>query len=1078
MTSIDDYIKYQLEAEQKYGKNTIVFYENGSFYEIYGVDNDKEKVGQPKRVSEILNIAITRKSKKILENSRKNPLLVGVPVAHADKHIKTLIASGFTIVFVEQTTRPPNPERGLTHVLSPTTYIADEYRSDNNYVLSIFFETMRDKNGRISLGVGLCAFDLTVGDGLFYQLIFNDVEVVLEEVYRFMEAIDPKEIVINMEKCENLSFNEIRDHLELYRHQYYIRELKNDYYRIVYQNQVLAKVFPSQTMLSPIEQLNLENQSLSVMAIMLILDFIYDHDERILRSLNVPREWEEKKHLILNNNTLYQLNIVCDGSVGNAKSLFDIINGTKTIMGKRKMKSWMLNPVVCPVILERKYGTLERIMEGQLWKKYDRILGMIIDLERFFRKMSIGYLLPHEMASFEHSLDAIDSIIKLSSTDFSIGENNFMDTYAVDDNIMQQFRVFYEKYFATFNLTLMAQFGLNDINQSFFNFGVIPELDEIQNRIKVEREYFENQAAALSRLIDPSKTDCVKFDHNDRDGYFLKTTSRRGEVLAGRLGREYSMKNTGANVCRIVSDELERANVRLQNAEKDIRDKVRDCFIKWCEDEYKGNHEMFSTIIHFIATIDMVMGQGKVCRENNYHCPIIQKNAEKSSYVYAKGLRHPIIEVINQETLYVPNDIELNGTGILLYGLNGGGKSSLLKAVGLSVVMAQMGMYVPADEFVYYPFKTLYTRIMGNDNIFRGLSSFALEMTELRTILQYANGNSLILGDEICRGTEIHSALSIVSSAVSVLCKRRTNFLFATHLHKLHEIDVVRECENLRHYYIDLIMENGKLIFGRKIYEGIGRKLYGLEVAEHIVEHDEFLKLANKVRRQLLEGEIMGNNETIVTTKTSQYNSALYVDECVICVEKGGVNYDGILAGGAEDCTSALEVHRSDRVKTLSPEAGHSKGLRPLEVHRSEGLSPSLEAGFKRTSALEVHHINSQKFADCDGSIDYFHKNHKANLVVLCQKHHTQVHLGEIVINGWVKTGDGVKLDWGEKEVKSTVHISRKTEQPVVNEEVKNKILEYKHLAKNLGVKGIKLKVEKELGKDVSLILVKKIINE
>lgn len=113
MTSIDEYIKYQLDAEAKYGKNTVVFYENGSFYELYGVDNDKEKVGQPKRVSEILNIAITRKNKKILENSRKNPLLVGVPVAHSEKHIKSLISNGFTIVYVEQTTKPPNPERAL-----------------------------------------------------------------------------------------------------------------------------------------------------------------------------------------------------------------------------------------------------------------------------------------------------------------------------------------------------------------------------------------------------------------------------------------------------------------------------------------------------------------------------------------------------------------------------------------------------------------------------------------------------------------------------------------------------------------------------------------------------------------------------------------------------------------------------------------------------------------------------------------------------------------------------------------------------------------------------------------------------
>ena len=1125
MNSFDEYIKYQVEAERKYGENTIVFYENGTFYEIYGVDNDKEKVGQPKKVSEILNIALTRKSKKIIENSRKNPLLVGVPTAHAEKHIKTLIANGFTIVFVEQTSKPPNPTRGLTHVLSPTTYIADEYRSDNNYVLSIYLETMRDKSGRLSLGAGMCAFDLTVGDGIFYQLTMADNEVVFEEVFRFMEAIDPKEIVVNVENCENISFAEIRDHLELYRHKFYVRELKKDYYKVSYQNLVLAKVFPNESPLSPLEQLNLEMQSMATMALMLSIDFIYDHDERILRSLNPPREWEEKKHLILNNNTLYQLNIICDGSYGNAKSLFDIINSTKTIMGKRTLKNWMLNPIVCPVILERKYQILEKIIRGELWKKYDKILGMVFDLERFFRKMSIGYLLPHEMASFEPSLDSIKSIIELSESDFSLEDNNFLDFYAIDPDIKDQFLLFYQKYYDTFDLSILAQFGLNDINQSFFKAGVAPELDDIQKRIIREREYFEKEAVALSKLIDAGKNDCVKFDHNDRDGYFLRTTSKRGEILEKKLGKEFSTKKTGANVCRIISKKLEEANLRLQKAEYDIKDKVRDYFIKWCEDEYKENHEMFTSIVRFIATIDMTMSQAKICKENCYRKPQIIRTVERNSFVNAKGLRHPIIEKINQETLYVPNDIELNETGILLYGLNGGGKSSLLKAVGLAVVMAQMGMYVPAEEFIYYPFKTLYTRIMGNDNIFRGLSSFALEMTELRTILQYANRNSLILGDEICRGTEIHSALSIVSSACNILCSRKTNFLFATHLHKLHEIDVVRECKNLRHFYIDLIMENGRLIFGRKIYEGIGRKLYGLEVAEHIVENDEFLKLANKVRRQLLEGEILGNNEVVVSTKKSTYNQDLYVDECVICAyakeeSRELILYKGrsIRNGEDKECTDLLvtsgslevhrddldvsrspevldskgrmplEVHRDERVKTLSSEVANSRGRCPLEVHRNDlDTSRSPEVWTSRGNRpLEVHHINSQKYADCDGTIDYFHKNHKGNLVVLCQEHHNQVHQGVLAVNGWVKTSDGVKLDWKQIEQKSPdpevvlsspkVHVPEKKEG--LTDDIKEKIIGYKHLMKNLSLRVIHSKIEKDLGIKVTQQQIRKIFNE
>ena len=1023
-TAIDEYLVYQQNAEAKYGKNTIVFYENGTFYEIYGVDNDTEKIGQPKRISELLNIAITRKNKKILENSRKNPLMVGVPTAHAEKHIKSLINSGLTIVFVEQITQPPNPDRKLTRVLSPTTYISDEYKTDNNYVLAIYLEIVRNREGKANLGVGMVAYDLTVGDGIFYQTCSQngDFKVVFEEVFRFMESVGPKEIVINVENCGMIPFTDIQDYLELYRHQYYVRDLKKDYFKIVYQNAVLQKVFELKCTISPIEFLNMEFQQFSTMAMMLCIDFIYDHDERILRSLNIPKEWEEKKHLILNNNTLYQLNIIGDGSqqqeLGNVRSLFDIINRTKTVMGKRALKNWLLNPVVNPAILEKKYAILDKVISGKLWVKYDKSLSIILDLERFFRKMSIGYLMPHEMSAFETSLDAIRCLIGFSDDDFKQEDNNWLDIFSV--NIHQKFKDFYDLYFKTFDLQLMATFCLNDINQSFFKMGVVPELDAIQKKIEKERAFFKEEAEKLSKLLDDKKTkDAVKFDHNERDGYFLRTTAKRGEMLMKKVGEEYSSKMSGANICRITSKKLEEANVDLQKAEGNIRDNVREKFIKWCETTYLTFHEMFSQIVRFVGTIDMTMNLAKVCLENCYNRPTIIANEEKTSFVDIKGLRHPIIEKINQETLYVPNDVVINGDGILLYGLNGGGKSSLLKAVGLAVVLAQMGCYVPAEKMEYYPFKMLYTRIMGNDNIFRGLSSFALEMTELRAILQYANRNSLILGDEICRGTEIHSALSIVSATVKMLCEKRTNFLFATHLHKLHEIDIVRECDNLRHFYIDIQMENGKLVFGRKIFEGIGNKLYGLEVAEHIVENDQFLRLATKTRRQLVEKEdILGNGEQIVSDKKSVYNSKLYVDECAVCGRK--------------------------------------------------------------TGQLDVHHINSQKFADCNDTIDYYHKNHLGNLVVLCLDHHQKVHNGGLEVRGWITTSEGRQLDWEEKTAKPKVkvHVRKHKDMLGITEETRNTVMTYRPLLKNLSLRVLKAKIEKDLEQSFTCAQVRKIFNE
>lgn len=999
-TAIDEYLNYQTEAEKKYGENTIVFYENGTFYEIYGVDNDVEKVGQPKRISELLNIAITRKNKKILENSRKNPLMVGVPTAHSEKYIKVLIQNGMTIVFVEQTTKPPNPDRALTRVISPSTYLSDDTKNDNNYVLAIYLEVVKNRDGRQNLGCGLCAIDITVGDVKYYEYNNTDFKIVYEEIFRFMESLAPKEIIFNLENC-CIPFKEIQDNLEIYRYPYYIRDLAKDYSKLGYQNSLLKKTFEIESPITAIEYLNLESQLLSIMAIMLAIDFIQEHDERILRHLHAPKEWEEKKHLILNNNTLYQLNIVRDGiSTGNIRSLFDIMNQTKTIIGKRSLKNWLMNPIVNAVILSKKYDILERIIGGKLWDRYDASLEFVIDLERFFRKMSIGYLMPHEMSGFEPTLDAIKRMIEMAEEDFAEEDNNWCDIFRISETARIGFLEFYENYYKTFDVQLMGTFCLNDINQSFFNEGMIPELDEIQKLIGEQRKYFEKEAEKLSLMVDGKSTDAVKFDHNERDGYFLRTTSKRGEILAKKVGGGYSTRLTGANVCRVSSDKLETANLILQDAEFDIQTKVKDYFIKWCESQYMQYHESLCEIIRFISTVDMSMCLGKISLANNYRRPIIgeAEDHDGGSFVQFEGLRHPIIEKINQEILYVPNDITIQREGILLYGLNGGGKSSLLKAVGLAVVMAQMGCFVPAERMVYYPFKTLYTRILGNDNIFRGLSSFALEMTELRSILRDSNKNSLILGDEICRGTEIYSALSIVSSAVSILCKRRTNFLFATHLHKLHEIDIIREAKNLRHFYIDLQFSEGKIVFGRKIFEGIGEKLYGIEVAEYIIDNEEFQRLATKTRRQLLD-----EPRSDSAPKSSTYNSATYVEECAICGAKGG--------------------------------------------------------------QLDVHHIHSQKYADCNDTIEYFNKNHGGNLVVLCVDHHNQVHKGEIVVHGWIETSHGKKLSW-EKTSGKKVHIQGGggSSELLISRELTDKIIARTHLLKNISMKIFKAKMEKDYG--------------
>ena len=206
--------------------------------------------------------------------------------------------------------------------------------------------------------------------------------------------------------------------------------------------------------------------------------------------------------------------------------------------------------------------------------------------------------------------------------------------------------------------------------------------------------------------------------------------------------------------------------------------------------------------------------------------------------------------------VYVPNDIviggndERNSNGILLYGTNAVGKTSLIKALGISVIMAQSGLYVPSSSFKFKPYDTIFTRILGNDNIFKGLSTFEVEMSELKTILKCANKNSLILGDELCSGTETESAISIFVAGLEHLHKKDSSFIFATHFHEIVDFDEIKALDKMcmKHLTVVYNEETQTLVYNRKLQNGPGNKMYGLEVCKSLRLEEEFLNRAHEIR--------------------------------------------------------------------------------------------------------------------------------------------------------------------------------------------------------------------------------------
>jgi DNA mismatch repair protein MutS len=360
-------------------------------------------------------------------------------------------------------------------------------------------------------------------------------------------------------------------------------------------------------------------------------------------------------------------------------------------------------------------------------------------------------------------------------------------------------------------------------------------------------------------------------------------------------------------------------------------------------------------IIEFITIIDMLYAKSHISKKYNYCKPnIIKSNGENTkSFLDAKNMRHCLIEHLQTNEYYVTNDIILgNGEidGILLYGTNAVGKTSLIRAIGISVIMAQSGLFVPCSEFNFVPYKYIFTRILGNDNMFKGLSTFAVEMSELRTILRCANENSLILGDELCSGTEISSAISIFVAGIQKMNECNSSYIFATHLHEIVDYDEITCIDSLKIKHMSVVYdrENDCLVYDRKLKDGPGNCMYGLEVCKSLNLPMDFMENAYNIRMKYNK-----ESGSILSLKSSHFNSKKLV---------GGL---------CENC-----------------------GIRiGSEVHHLQHQSDADDNGYINNNGYKIH------------------KNNSANLVTLCEKCHDSFHKN--IVLDYVYTDADIDIDNG-----------------------------------------------------------------
>lgn len=837
----DDYVEYTNKYRNIYGEKTIVFIEIGSFFEIYGVNNDNEVSGANMiEMGNLLNIQVSRKNKSILENSRDNPMMAGFPNHSLKKFIDILINNNYTNVIIEQVTPPPNPKREVTQIISPSTYIENLSSHKANILLILYIELIENwKTKKTSFGLGVSTVDLSTSRTTTTEL-YIDRHTLNEELVRLCLFFNPKELVI----CCTTGI-EIFVPTNVYFHDK-IGKLNDQYLNKTYQTSVINKIFTEKGFLEPIEYINLERKPLSLVSFVYMLDFVYGHNEKLLRNISKPIIEHYDDNLILTNNALYQLDII-----GKTNCLMDILNNCQTSIGKRYFNRMITNPITHIDKLNTMYSKVEYYISNNLYVNVRQILKHIMDFERIIKRPNIQ---PFQLVNVYTSLLQIAKLYKL------IKNKNILAS--VIKNIEKDIKI--EK---------ASKYNLNNIDENIFCLSYNKELDHLQSQLEDIVNFFKTAHSKIS--------DYVKLERSDKDGIIFTTTNKKFNDL-NKINKCFVSIKYKHNHVRVFDKEIESKNIEYLSVKNAIRTTVSDLFTSYCNEFLKKYINELDDSISCLEEVDYYSTNAYNAVRFGYYKPSITGD---KCHIDSKQLRHPIIEYVQKDTKYIPNDICINeeNRGIILYGINAAGKSSLMKSLGISVLMAQCGMYVPAKEYSFYPYTSIHTRILNNDNLYKKQSTFTVEMSEIRNILNNSNSSSLVIGDELCSGTESVSAISLVTAGVMHLAKNDTSFIFATHLHELSKIEEIQTLSNvnIKHLSVNYDPLDNLIIYDRILKEGSGDTLYGLEVCKSLDLDPIFMLTANKIRKKLLD-----MSENIVHNKKSVYNSTILKDVCYICKKR------------------------------------------------------------------------------------------------------------------------------------------------------------------------------------------------
>jgi DNA mismatch repair protein MutS len=969
MNMTTEYFERTKYYREKYGSNTIVLMQCGTFYEMYGYKTTAETEYKGSLIHEFsqkCNMTISAKKIKPKGGGQQDIIyMAGFRDYSLEKYVKKLVDHEFTVVVISQREEKMQQsgakkmERFVEGIYSPGTHMSYETETDqqwNKHLMCIWIQPYKHTHYII----GSSILNIFTGQSylLEHQIQSKLQSTSFDELEKCISIYRPKEVLFICDDTKMLS--RIYGLQNIFAHSYNSEMVAvNNAEKQIYRRHILNKYFGEEAIYqcSEFSQCELATQSFCF-----LLNFLEEHNKELCKRVKLPQlDTTNSKLVLLANHTLHQLNIIDDVKLKTHQhtlsSVHSWTNKCITTMGKRLFLHTLTHPIYDEIALEKEYGIMGQWLNPkenhkEMIESLRKQLQNVYDIQTLTRQLMLRRIYPSGIYKIYKSVQSLQQLL------ICFEEMQWMYTYLAIDwqefhLKLLQFLIFVE---TRINLDVCASVSLiHNIEEPLLKQGIYENLDTIYKKYNTHQTQLNEIRLYWERKMSPSSKmgDFVKHCQTEKHAITLQMTKTRCKTLQDKMkghqdkivlpsGVEFYWKDVSFSTSTKANNEIhfpqcDEICKYLGQFQSDLNDLTQEIFIRIMEEVEMEHMDFLETCSTVISKLDVLLNKCHIAQKYQYISPTIDHSASKS-FVHAYDLRHILIEQINTDEIYVTNDViigrpneetETETDGMLMFGTNTGGKTSLMRALGTAIILAQAGMYVPCKKFIFKPYKSIYSRILNQDNFFKGQSTFSVEMSELRVILQYADENSLVLGDELCSGTETVSALSIMMASLIRLHERRASFLFATHFHEIVDFEELHQLERLKCFHVGLTYDANteSLIYDRKLKPGSGSRSYGLEVCESLYMDKAFLEQAYNFRKtHFLE------HEGSLTQPKTKYNSKKIKGECEICGKPSG----------------------------------------------------------------EIHHLQEQHKADENGYIESFHKNHPANLMALCEECHQKMHNEEL----------------------------------------------------------------------------------